>query len=357
MEFGFSPSSTHSLSPSLKTQSVIWPVEWTARGLLGGLMKEWDDVTILLLLFYPGTVADRSEWLARCSVSFILYLGQLQHTFPPHNNLCSTPLLPFFKKENTGLFIYQMFSSIFSQTSFCPKCDPAWWFTKPRSVLMKYSVCASLWQTFTKSECSPLMRFGRNRPESQGYWRYWREMVRQEMTPQWEGHSQELDFSPPLTLIRSHNIRMCDDDLHQQICMRPNVVLALCRKCEKHSHRKALFASVRAIWRTRREDLFLSNFDMVGTARVSTIRVGPNRHGNTFLVLCVCVQVLLLLGFTVPLSNGSSLRQLLHLSLLHVTYISWPEFLLCKCETCVLYGPSTRLAIDGAASAALICFL
>lgn len=160
MEFGFSPSSAHSLSPSLKTQSVIWLDEWTARGLLGGLMKEWDDVTILLLLFYPGTVADRSEWLARCSVSFILYLGQLQHTFLPHNNLCSKrnpPCLFFFFKS--GLFIYQMFSSIFSQTSFCPKCDAAWWFTKPRSVLMKYSVCASLWQTFKKSECSFLMCF------------------------------------------------------------------------------------------------------------------------------------------------------------------------------------------------------
>lgn len=85
------------------------------------------------------------------------------------------------------------------------------------------------------------------------------------------------------------------------------MVLALCRKCEKSSHRKALFASVRAIWRTRPEDLYLSNFDMVGTvARVSTIRVGPNRHGNTFLVLCVCVQVLLPLDLTVPLSNESS---------------------------------------------------
>lgn len=25
-------------------------------------MKEWDDVTILQLLFYAGTAADRSEW-------------------------------------------------------------------------------------------------------------------------------------------------------------------------------------------------------------------------------------------------------------------------------------------------------
>lgn len=74
-------------------------------------MKEWDDVTILLLLFYPGTVADRSEWLARCSVSFILYLGQLQHTFLPHNNLCSkrTPpcrLFFFLFLIKSGLFIY-----------------------------------------------------------------------------------------------------------------------------------------------------------------------------------------------------------------------------------------------------------
>lgn len=125
--------------------------------------------------------------------------------------------------------------------------------------------------------------------------------------PNERGIRKGLDFSPPLTLIRSHNIRMCDDDLRQQICMRPNVVLALCRKCEKSSHRKALFASVRAIWQTPREDLYQSNFDMVGTvARVSTIRVGPKRHGRTFLALCVCVQVLLPLGLTVPLSDESS---------------------------------------------------
>lgn len=103
----------------------------------------WCDHSAAFIL--PGH-SGRQIWMARRSVSLILYLGQLQHTFPPHNNLCSkrTPI-------KSGLFIYQMFSSIFSQTSFCPKSDAAWWFTKPRSLLMKYSVCAGLWQTFIKN--------------------------------------------------------------------------------------------------------------------------------------------------------------------------------------------------------------
>lgn len=82
-------------------------------------MKEWDDVTILLLLFYPGTVADRSEWLARCSVSFILYLGQLQHTFLPHNNLCS--------KRNPPCLFFLNLVYLFT------KCSPVY-FLKPHSV-------------------------------------------------------------------------------------------------------------------------------------------------------------------------------------------------------------------------------
>lgn len=83
-----------------KDTSVIWPVDWSARGLLGGRLKEWDDVTILQLLFSAGTVADRSEWSARCAVSFILYLGQLQHIISHTISILTEipPHLSFFFK-------------------------------------------------------------------------------------------------------------------------------------------------------------------------------------------------------------------------------------------------------------------
>lgn len=141
---------------------------------------------------------------------------------------------------------------------------------------------------------------GRNRD-----WRQRR--FRQEMTPPPNERGIPRGcVSSRLTLIHDHNIWMCDDDLHQQICMRPNGVLARSRKREKSSHRKSLLPSLWAIFANDLQRL-----------------LSINNVGSVAAFI------------SVPLPSGSSLRQLLHLCLLQVTYISRPEFLLCKCEPCV----------------------
>lgn len=65
-------------------------------------------MTILQLLFFAGTVADRSEWLARCTASFILYLGQLQHTIPPTTISVVTETPSFFFRSS--LFMMQYYA-------------------------------------------------------------------------------------------------------------------------------------------------------------------------------------------------------------------------------------------------------
>lgn len=143
--------------------SVILPGDWTARGLLGGLLKEWDDVTILQLLFFAGTVADRSEWLCslHCKLHFVS--GSTPTHDSPHNNIgCNrNPLLFFFK------------SSLF---------------------MMQYFAIFLLKKTLKKIFFDACSLSGRNWD-----WRPRQRMVRQEMTPQWEGHSQGLYFSLPHT--------------------------------------------------------------------------------------------------------------------------------------------------------------
>lgn len=199
---------------SYKDTSVVGP--WTARGLLGGLLKEWDDVTILQLLFFAGTVADRSEWFARCTMSSILYLGQLQHMIP-HTTISVLTEPPSF------------FNPVYLWCNIL--CGPA-------SARQLFFFNLFFFGAFSLR--------GRNREWSGRKW------------PPSERGTPRGCISPRLTLIHSHNIWMCDDDLYQQICVRPNGVLAQCRKREKSSHRKSLFTSLCAILLMICKDLYLS---------------------------------------------------------------------------------------------------
>lgn len=174
----------------------------------------WSDHSAAFILCRHS---GRQIWMVR-SLHYELHFvsGSTPAHDSPHNNLCS---------DRTPLFFYPVYL-------WCNiLCGPA-----------------SVRHLFKKNLffCDAFSLRGRNREWSGRKW------------PPSERGIPRGCISPRLTLIHSHNIWMCDDDLYQQICVRPNGVLAQCRKREKSSHRKSLFTSLCAILLTICKDLYLS---------------------------------------------------------------------------------------------------